>query len=107
MENKEIVKNLVIIGSIIGLLQAIFALGGWGLGYYITNNYQLYGNILLSIIGIILAILTLLSVFRPGNPIPYSAVFLIILGVLMTFFNAWIGGVVVLIAGILWLVWKL
>ena len=104
MENKEIVKNLVIIGGIIGLLQAIFAFGGWGLGYW---GLLLVGNIFLSIIGIILAILTLLSVFRPGNPIPYGAVYLIILGVLLTLFNAWIGGVVVLIAGILWLVWKL
>jgi len=85
MENKEIVKNLALIGGIIGLLQAIFAFGGWGLGYW---GLLLVGNIFLSIIGI-------------------SAVYLIILGVLMTLFNAWIGGVVVLIAGILWIVWKL
>ena len=45
--------------------------------------------------------------YRPGNPIPYSAVVLIIFGVLMTLFNAGIGGVIVLIAGILWLAWKL
>ncbi len=104
MENKEIVKNLVIIGGIIGLLQAIFGFGGWGLGFW---GLLLLGNIFLSIFGIIIAILTLLSVFRPGNPIPYSAVFLLIFGVLMTLFNAWLGGVIVLIAGILWLVWKL
>ncbi len=104
MENKEIVKNLALIGGIIGLLQAIFAFGNWGLGFW---NLVYIGNIFLSIFGLIIAILTLLSVFRPGNPIPYSAVVLIILGVLMTLFNAWLGGVLVLIAGILWLVWKL
>jgi hypothetical protein len=64
-------------------------------------------NILLSIFGILIAILVLLSVFRPGDPIPYNAVLLILFGVLMTLFNSWVGGILVLIAGILWLVWKL
>ena len=95
MENKEIVRILAIIGSIIGLIQAIT--GFWGS----------FISILLSIIGIIVAALALLSVLRPGNPIPYSAVFLIIFGVLMTLFSGWIGGVIVLVAGILWLVWNL
>jgi len=95
MENKEIVRILAIIGSIIGLIQAIT--GFWG---------SLI-SILLSLIGIIVAALALLSVLRPGDPIPYSAVFLIIFGVLMTLFSGWIGGVIVLVAGILWLVWKL
>ena len=34
MENKEIVRNLVIIGGIIGLIQAIFGFGNWGLGFW-------------------------------------------------------------------------
>ena len=68
---------------------------------------MLVANIFLSIFGIIIAVLTLLSVFRPGNPIPYSAVLIIIFGVLMTLFNAWIGGIILLVGGILWLAWKL
>lgn len=104
MENKEIVRTLVIIGGLIGLLQAILGFGNWGLGYW---GLLAIGNIFLSIFGIIIAILTLLSVFRPGDPIPYSAVYLLLFGVLMTLFNAWIGGILVIIAGILWLVWKL
>ncbi|MHA2399513.1 MAG: hypothetical protein ACXADU_11575, partial [Promethearchaeota archaeon] len=72
---------------------------------YIVPLFAL--NAISSVIGLIIAILTLLSVFRPDNPIPYSAVVLIIFGVLMIFFNAVTGGIIVLIAGILWLAWKL
>lgn len=104
MENKEIVRILVIIGGLIGFLQAILSFGNWGLGFW---GPMAAANILLSIFGIIIAILVLLSVFRPGDPIPYNAVLLILFGVLMTLFNSWVGGILVLIAGILWLVWKL
>ena len=104
MENKETVRLLVIIGGIIGIVQAILSFGNWGLGFWGPMAALNIGS---SIVGIIIAILVLLSVFRPGDPIPYNAVLLIIFGVLMTFFNSWIGGVLVLVAGILWLVWKL
>jgi hypothetical protein len=104
-EKKETVRYLAIVGGIIGLIQAIF--GFWGPFLWFNFWGLLFvANIFLSIFGIIIAILTLLSVFRPGNPIPYSAVVLIIFGVLMTLFNAWIGGIIVLVGGILWLVWK-
>ena len=104
MENKEIVRLLAIIGGIIGLLQAILSFGNWGLGFW---GPMAAANIALSVFGIIISILVLLSVFRPGDPIPYNAVLLIIFGVLMTLFNSWVGGILVLVAGILWLVWKL
>jgi type III secretory pathway component EscS len=104
MENKEIVRILVIIGGLLGIFQAILSFGNWGLGFW---GLMVAVNIVSSIIGIIISILALLSVYRPGDPIPYDAWLLIIFGVLMTFFNAWGGGIIVLIAGILWLVWKL
>ncbi len=111
MENKEketTVSYLVKVGGIIGLIQAIIGFESWGLNFWFNFWTPLFvANIFLSIFGIILAVLTLLSVFRPGNPIPYSAVVLIIFGVLMTLFNAWMGGIIVLVGGILWLVWKL
>ena len=102
--NKEIVRILVIIGAIIGLLQAILSFGNWGLAFW---SLIAVANIFSSIFGIIIAGLILLSVFRPDDPIPYKAWLLILFGVLLTLFNAWIGGILVLVAGILWLVWKL
>ena len=111
MENEEketTVRYLVIVGGIVGLVQAIFGFENWGLNFWFNFWTPLgVANIFLSIFGIIIAVLTLLSVFRPGNPIPYSAVVLIIFGVLLTLFNAWIGGIILLVGGILWLAWKL
>jgi hypothetical protein len=104
MGNKEIIRFLVIIGGIIGLIQALLSFGNWGLGFW---GPMAAVNIALSIFGLIIAILVLLSVFRPGDPIPYNAVLLILFGILMIIFNSWLGGILVLIAGILWLVWKL
>jgi len=107
-EQKSTVKTMVIVGGIIGLIQALFGFESGSLGLWFNFwTPLLVLNILSSILGVIISVLTLLSVFRPGNPIPYKAVFLILFGVLMTLFNAWIGGIIVLIAGILWLVWKL
>ncbi|MHA1915154.1 MAG: hypothetical protein ACW986_16765 [Promethearchaeota archaeon] len=105
-QQKETVRYMAIVGGIIGLVQAISGFAGPVLWY---NFWGLIfvANIISSIIGIILAILVLLSVFRPDNPIPYKAVLLIIFGVLMTLFNAWMGGVILIVGGILWLVWKL
>jgi hypothetical protein len=111
MENEEketTVRYLVIVGGIIGLVQAIFGFESWGLNFWFNFWTPLgVANILLSIFGIIIAVLTLLSVFRPGNPIPYNGVLFIIFGVLMTLFNAWIGGIILLVGGILKLAWKL
>lgn len=104
MENKETVKTLAMIGGIIGIVQAILSFGNWGLGFYGPLAALNIGS---SIVGIIISILVLLSVFRPGDPIPYNVVLLLIFGVLMTLFNAWWGGILVIVAGILWLVWKL
>ncbi|MHA2280519.1 MAG: hypothetical protein ACXAC5_06685 [Promethearchaeota archaeon] len=111
MDKKETVRIMVIVGGILGLLQAIAGFGNfrawiYPIGYF-AGAPLLALNTTSSIFGVIIAILTLLSVFRPGNPIPYNAVLLIIFGVLMTLFNAFIGGIIVLIAGILWLAWKL
>jgi len=109
-DKKISVRYIVIVGGIIGLLQAIF--GFFNVRAWIYTIDYFFGTPLVfntssSIFGVILAILTLLSVFRPGKPIPYNAVILIIFGVLMIIFNAGIGGILVLIGGILWLAWKL
>lgn len=91
MDNKELMKTLAMIGGIIGLIEAI-------VGFF--WSYFGFGFVS-AIIGIILSVLVLLSVFRPGNPIPYNAIVLIIFGILMIIFSSLIGGILVLIGGIL------
>jgi len=106
-DKKISIRYMVITGGIVGLLQAIFGFLDFTAWIYPIGYFGVVANTSSSIFGIIFAILTLLSVFRPGKPIPYSAVVLIIFGFLMIIFNAGIGGIIVLIGGILWLAWKL
>lgn len=92
MESKGLMKILAMIGGIVAFIEAIVGFFGWGF----------YGwGIFSSIVALILAIIVLLSVFRPDNPIPYNAIFLIIFGILMIVFSSLIGGILVLIGGII------
>ena len=93
-------KILAMLGGIIGIIESIagfFGWGFWGWGY----------PIVWPIIGIILSILVLLSVYRPGNPIPYNGIVLLIFGILMIVLStANIGGILTLVAGILGIIAK-
>ncbi|MBY9005094.1 MAG: hypothetical protein KGD73_14045 [Candidatus Lokiarchaeota archaeon] len=92
MDNKELAKLLVIIGGIIGVIEGISGIFSFG--------FFLLLGIFSGIIGLIVAILVLLSVFK-GQPIPYEPIYLIIFGVVMILFSSLIGGLLVLIGGII------
>ena len=92
MENKELVRLLAMIGGIIGLIESILSLIGWG--FYTVFPFA-------AIIGLIVAILVLLSIFQ-GKPVPYEALYLIIFGIIMIIFSSTVGGILVLVGGILW-----
>ena len=92
---ESIMKILAIIGGIIALIEAILSFFGWGISVF-------WGIAIIGpIIAIILAIVVILSVVRPGNPIPFTWVVLVILGILIIIFGSLIAGILVLIAGIL------
>ena len=97
-DNKGIAKLLAIIGGIVALIEAILSLTrGKGI---VDLNFGLVNNIIAAIIAIILAIIVLLSALKPNKPIPFNAILLIILGIVMIIFSSLIGGILVLIAGI-------
>jgi hypothetical protein len=97
-DNEGIAKLLVILGGIIALIEAILSLtGGKGL---IEFDLGLVNKVIAAIIAIILAIIVLLSALKPGDPIPFNEIILIILGIIMIIFSSLIGGILVLIAGI-------
>lgn len=99
---EQIMKILAILGGFIALIAGILDLAGFGFGiggYWGIPN----ANWLNPIIAIILAILVLLCAFR-GNPIPFTWVWLLILGILILIFGSWLAGVLVILAGILGLV---
>jgi hypothetical protein len=98
-ELKKYMKLLAMIGGIVGLIESI-------IGFFFSWSI-IYIWIAGPIIGIVLSVLVLLSVYRPGNPIPYKGIFLLIFGIIMLIITpAVIGGVLVLVAGILGLIAK-
>ena len=92
----QIMKVLAILGGLIALIVGLLDLLGfnyglgpsWGVAY------------LFPIIAIILGIVVLLSAFK-GNPVPFTAVWLLVLGILILIFGSWIAAVLVIIAGII------
>ena len=90
MENKEIGKYLIIIAGIIGLIESI-------VGFFISGWFGVVG----SIVGLVISVLILLSVFRPGNPIPYTPIIELVLVILLLIFGSWIGGIIGIIGAVL------
>jgi hypothetical protein len=89
----DLMKWLALIGGIIALIEGIVGLFWRGLAFWGFAYVW-------PIIAIILAIIVILSAIKPNAPIPFTAIVLLILGILLIIFGAW-GGILVLIAGIL------
>ena len=97
---EDLVKLLALLGGIITIIEAIFSLFG--------RSVQRYYNLgwIAAIVAIIFAILVLFSVFKPDNPIPYNWIYLIVFGIVIIICGSIIGGILVLIAGILKLIFE-
>ena len=97
---EDLVKLLAILGGIITIIEAIFSLVGRS-----VQKYYNFGCVA-AIIAIIFGILVLFSVFKPDNPIPYNWIYLIVFGIVIIVCGSLIGGILVLIAGILKLIFE-
>ncbi len=97
---EDVVKLLAILGGIITIIEAILSFEG--------RSVQKYYNLgwIAAIIAIIFGILVLFSVFKPDNPIPYNWIYLIVFGIVIIVCGSLIGGILVLIAGILKLIFE-
>ena len=97
---EDFVKLLAILGGIIAIIEAIFSLFG--------RSVQRYYNLgwIAAIVAIIFGTLVLFSVFKPDNPIPYNWIYLIVFGIVIIICGSIIGGILVLIAGILKLIFE-
>ncbi|MFX1592771.1 MAG: hypothetical protein ACFFCL_08775 [Promethearchaeota archaeon] len=93
-ELKQYMKILVIIGGIVGIIECIAGFTGY---------YGFWGfRIVWPIIGLILSVLLLLTVYKPDTPLPYNPIVILVLGILMLIIStAHIGGILTIIAGIL------
>ncbi|MFX1410858.1 MAG: hypothetical protein ACFFA6_10920 [Promethearchaeota archaeon] len=90
MRNEDIMRLLAALGGIIALIEAIIGLGGKKL-----ENV----HIIILIIGIVLAVIILLSVISPNKPIPMNWMVYVVLGIVMIVYTSTIGGILVLVAG--------
>jgi len=97
---EDVVKLLAILGGIIAIIEGILHIAG--------RSVQKYYNLgwIAAIIAIIFGILVLFSVFKPDNPIPYNWIYLIVFGIVIIICGSLIGGILVLIAGILKLIFE-
>jgi peptidoglycan/LPS O-acetylase OafA/YrhL len=90
MRNEDLMRLLAALGGVIVLIEAISGFGDKKL-----ENVK----VITLVIGIILAVIILLSVISPNKPIPMNWIIYVVLGVVMIVYISTIGGILVLIAG--------
>lgn len=90
MDKDELGRILIIIGGLVGLIEAI-------MGFITPGWFGLFGSILALIVSIVI----LLSCFKPDDPIPFNAVVELVLAIILLIVGSWIGGVIAIIGAIL------
>lgn len=90
MRNEDLMRLLAALGGVLALIEAILDFGDKKL-----ENVK----VITLVIGIILAVIILLSVISPNKPIPMNWIVYVVLGVVMIVYTSTIGGILVLIAG--------
>lgn len=90
MRNEDLMRLLAGIGGGVALIEAILGL----------NERNLDSSrIITLVIAIILAVIILLAVIRPNNPVPLNWILLVVVGIIMIIFSSLAGGILTLVAG--------
>ncbi len=90
MREVELMRLLAGIGGAITLIETILGI----------NDRNVDSSRVISIvISIILAVLVLLSVVRPGDPVPMSWLLFVGIGIVIIIFSSLAGGILILVAG--------
>ncbi|MHA2287656.1 MAG: hypothetical protein ACXABG_02595 [Promethearchaeota archaeon] len=58
-----------------------------------------YSKVVLIIVSVILGVIVILSVIRPGNPVPMNWLLYAGIGIIVIIFSSLAGGILILIAG--------
>lgn len=101
-KNESLIQLLVILGGLLALFNAIsFIAPSFRIipEVYYPSMIEIRG-LLRGIILLALAIITILTGVNAGEPIPFTAVSLLILAVILILFGSPYGGLLVLIGGI-------
>lgn len=106
-KNEGLMKILTILGAVVGLILIILrfaSLAGLDVGYTPIINIAALNIVIGLIIGLVIVILTFFCALRPGDPIPFNWVVLLILAILLVIFADIWSGVLVLIAALIGLI---
>ncbi len=90
MREEDLMKLLAGIGGVITLIETILGL---------NERNICASKVILIVISIILAVIVLLSVIRPGNPVPMNWLLFVGLGIVIIIFSSLAGGILILVAG--------
>lgn len=89
MREEDIMRLLAGIGGAIALIEAILG---------IERIYD-STRVILGVVSIVLAVIVLLSVIKPDNPVPMNWLLFIGLGIVLIIFSSLAGGILILVAG--------
>lgn len=90
MREEDLMRLLGGIGGVITLIETT-------LGFNVRRVD--YSNVVLIIVSIILAVIVLMSVLRPDNPVPLNWLLFVGIGIVIIIFSSLAGGILTLIAG--------
>ncbi len=90
MREHDLMRLLAGIGGVITLIETLL---GFNTSHFDTSKAMII------VISIILAMIILLSVTRPGNPVPMNWLLYLGLGIIIIIFSSLPGGILILIAG--------
>jgi hypothetical protein len=92
MREEDLMRLLAGIGGVITLIET---LTGFNVSHFDTSKAMII------VISIVLAIIVMLSVTRPGNPVPMNWLLYLGLGIIIIIFSSLPGGILILIAGLI------
>ena len=90
MREEDLMRLLAGIGGAITLIETILGIN--------ERNVDT-SKVILIITSIILAVIVLLSVTRPGNPVPINWLLFVGLGIVIIIFSSLASGILILVAG--------
>jgi uncharacterized membrane protein YfcA len=90
MREEDIMRLLAGIGGAITLIETI-------LGFNERNVDT--SKVISIVVSIALSVIVLLSVLRPGNPVPMNWLLFVGLGIVIIIFSSLAGGILILVAG--------
>jgi uncharacterized membrane protein YfcA len=90
MREEDLMRLLAGIGGAVTLIETILSIN--------ERNVDT-SKVLSIVISIILSLIVILSVMRPGNPVPMNWLLFVGLGIVIIIFSSLAGGILILVAG--------